>query len=103
MIHLRKTEGLKRRNILLFLTVMAFMFLISMNSLTVHAETSVVSGKCGDNLTYSLNLDTGALSITGSGMMNSSKHRVRRFCGMYKTGKHLDTGKCFIHRKQCVL
>jgi len=73
MIHLRKTEGLKRRNILLFLTVMAFMFLISMNSLTVHAETYVVSGKCGDNLTYSLNLDTGALSITGSGMMNSSQ------------------------------
>ena len=66
MIHLRKTEGLKRRDILLFLTVMAFIFLIGMKSLTVHAESSVVSGKCGDNLTYSLNLDTGTLSITGS-------------------------------------
>ena len=32
-------------------------------------KAEILTGKCGDNLDYSLNTETGVLSITGSGKM----------------------------------
>ena len=43
---------------------------IAMVALTLCASAETYTGACGDNLTYTLNTDTGVLTISGTGKMN---------------------------------
>ena len=52
---------------IVLLSIVLIFSVIPMSALTVNAATH--SGKCGDNLTWSLDTETGVLSITGTGEM----------------------------------
>ena len=52
----------------LLLSLVLILSVIPMSALTANAET--YSGKCGENLTWSLDTETGVLDITGTGDMN---------------------------------
>lgn len=58
--------------------ILFLLLCIAMVALTLCASATTYSGKCGDNLTYTLDTDTGVLTISGSGKMTdwSSSNEV---------------------------
>ena len=45
-----------------------------LSALSINA--TVYSGSCGDNVNYSLNTETGLLSITGTGAMSNCGNNI---------------------------
>ena len=61
-----------KRLLTLLLSVVLILSVIPMSAFTANAAT--YSGKCGENLTWSLNTETGVLNITGTGYMNDYEY-----------------------------
>ena len=60
------------------LGILLLLLSISLVALTLCASATTYTGKCGENLTYTLDTDTGVLTISGSGKMTdwSSSNEV---------------------------
>ena len=60
------------------LGILLFLLCLSLVALTLCASATTYTGKCGENLTYTLDTDTGVLTISGSGKMTdwSSSNEV---------------------------
>ena len=58
-----------KKIISLFLSVAMLLSIVSVVDFSAFAD--VKTGKCGDNVTYSLDTETGVLTISGSGNMKN--------------------------------
>ena len=58
---------------LLALLLMVAMLLPLLPAIPVHAETTITSGSCGDDVSYTLDND-GCLTISGTGEMTSAPY-----------------------------
>ena len=76
------------------LGILLLLLCLSLVALTLCASAVTYSGKCGDNLTYTLDTDTGVLIISGTGEMwgplcyhDSKEHRRIDIYGLVRAVK----------------
>ena len=67
-----------KKVISLFLSVAMLLSIVSVVDFSAYA--SVKTGKCGDNVTYSLDTETGVLTISGTGKMTDYSYSSSPFC-----------------------
>ena len=67
-----------KKVISLFLSVVMLLSIVSVVDFSAYA--SVKTGKCGDNVTYSLDTETGVLTISGTGKMTDYSYSSSPFC-----------------------
>ena len=67
-----------KKVISLFLSVAMLLSIVSVVDFSAYA--SVKTGKCGDNVTYSLDTETGVLTISGTGKMTDYSYSLSPFC-----------------------
>ncbi len=61
----------------LFMSIVMLLSITTGLNLTANAEDNIVTGDCGkygDNVTYSLDIETGILTISGTGDMKDDSH-----------------------------
>ncbi|MFR5876178.1 MAG: leucine-rich repeat domain-containing protein [Eubacterium sp.] len=73
----------KIRNSIKTVFILALSVIMLVQPMSVSAAT--YSGKCGDNVTWTLNSSTGALTISGTGAMETSDHGYNSYSTSIKT------------------